>query len=185
MTEAAVRNSLYGFEMRAPDNRRAPEGERKTYDIKQLWQRNHEILRLALIIPKHKEIARLLGITEATVSNTLNSELGRNKLSKMRLRRDEETYDVLDEVAKLLPKAIETYEKILDGDINVTKMQKETADTISMDIGGYRAPTKISKESAHLHLTKDDIEDFKKSGIAAARASGMIVEVKHIEKKDD
>ena len=178
MGEAVRKNSLYGFEMRATDHRRAPEGERKTHDIKQLWQRSHEILRLATLGYKYTEIAKLLNITPATVSSTLNSELGKNKISRLRQKRDNETCDVMKEVARLLPKAIETYEKILDGDQNVTKMMKETADTISMDIGGYRAPTKTQSSSAHVYMTPEDIADFKKRGIAAARASGMIVDVK-------
>jgi predicted transcriptional regulator len=178
-------NSLYGFEMRDVDNRRAPEGERKTYDIKQLWQRNHEILRLALYIPKHKEIARLLGITEATVSNTLNSELGRKKLALLREKRDGETVDVMKEVALLLPKALETYENILNGE-NVSKLQKETADTLTMDIGGYRAPTKTHVQGAHLHLTAKEIEDFVERGKNAAKSAGLIVEAEFetVEEKE-
>jgi predicted transcriptional regulator len=172
--ENTLRNSLYGFEIRETDKRRAPSGERKTYDVKQLWQRSHEILRLALVVPKHKEIARLLGISEATVSNTLNSELGRKKLSKLRLARDNETLDVAKRVAELLPKAIDTYERILDGDPTITKMMKETADTISMDIGGYRAPTKT--QTATLHMTPAELAEFKERGKAAARSAGLIVE---------
>ena len=172
--QSALKNTLYGFEIRDPDQRRAPSGERKTYDVKQLWQRSHEILRLALMIPKHKEIARILGVSEATVSNTLNSELGRKKLSKMRLARDNETVDVAKRVAELLPKAIDTYEKILDGDPTITKMMKETADTISMDIGGYRAPTRT--QSANLYMTSDELLEFKERGKAAARSAGMIVD---------
>jgi len=175
-------NSLYGFEMRTVDKRRAVPGERKTYDIKQLWQRNHEILQLALTIPKHKEIARLLGITEATVSNTLNSELGRKKLSQLRQRRDEDSIDVLKEVGKLLPKAIETYNKILDGE-NISKLQKETADTLTMDIGGYRAPTRTEVKGSHLVLTGDEIEGFVERGKIAAKAAGLIVDASFEEVK--
>ena len=175
--ENTNRNSLYGFEMRTVDNRRAPEGERKTYDIKQLWQRSHEILRLAMFIPCQKRIAEILGITEATVSNTLNSELGRKKLSQLRLKRDEESIDVMKEVDKLLPKALATYEKIIAGD-NISKLQKETADTLLMDLGGYKAPTKTVSQSAHLHLTGDEIEKFKERGLEAARSAGMIVDAK-------
>ena len=171
---SALKNSLYGFEIRETDRRRAPSGERKSHDIKQLWQRSHEILRLALIMPKHKEIARTLGISEATVSNTLNSELGRKKLSKLRLARDNETIDVARRVAELLPKAIDTYEKILDGDPTVTKMMKETADTISMDLGGFRTPTKT--QTANLYMTPDELVKFKERGKAAARSAGLIVE---------
>lgn len=168
--------SLYGFEMRTFDNRRALPGQRKTHDIKQLWQRNHEILRMALIGIKGTEIARILNITPATVSSTLNSELGRKKLSGLRKKRDDEIVDVTVEVTKLLPKALEIYENVLDGQ-EITKLQKETADTLVMDIGGHRAPTKVQSESAHLYLTPSDIKEFKERGIAAARASGMVVDI--------
>lgn len=178
---AVARKSLYGFETRDIDNRRAPEGERKTYNIKSLWQRNHEILRLAVLGHNNEQIAKILEITKATVSNTLNSDLGRDKLSKLRLRRDRETIDVAKRVAELLPKAMDTYEKILDGDVKVTTMMKATADTIAMDIGGYRAPTKIQKESAHIHMTAADLEEFKKRGIEAARTAGLITEAEVVD----
>jgi len=84
---------------------------------------------------------------------------------------------VAKKVVEMLPKALGIYNSILEGDERISKMQKETADTLVMDIGGYRAPTKVQSESAHLHLTKDDVEEFKKRGIAAARASGMVVDV--------
>lgn len=172
-----ARNTLYGFETRAIDERRAQPGERKTHDIKQLWQRNHEILRMALFTSKHKDIAKSLGISEATVSNTLNSELGMRKLSALREERDQDTMDAAKRAAELIPKAMETYNQILEGNPSVTKMMKETADTIVMDIGGYRAPTRTQSESAHVHMTPQDLVDFKSRGKEAARAAGMIVEI--------
>jgi len=167
-------NTLYGFETRDVDKRRALPGERKTYDIKQLWQRNHEILRMALIGMKSTEIADVLRIHPKTVSMTINSELGRKKLSVMRQERDESIIDVAKKVAEMYPAAMKVYESILDGTCK-SKLMKETADTLVMDIGGHRAALKT--ESALLHLTPSDIEDFKKRGLAAAKASGMIVDV--------
>jgi DNA-binding CsgD family transcriptional regulator len=178
-TQTQMRESLYGFETRLPDLRRAPEGERKTYDIKQLWQRNHEILQMTLLGWKPKEIAALLGIHVQTVSNTVNSELGKKKLSWMRQKRDEGAIDIAAEVNRLLPKCIEVYEGILDGDESISKMQKETADTLTMDIAGHRAPTRTQSEGVIAHLTKDDLEEFKKRGKAAAKASGMLIEVEN------
>ena len=178
---AAVKTSLYGFEVRDVDLRRAKDGERKTYNVKSLWQRNHEILRLAVLGYKNKQIADVLGITPATVSNTLNSDLGKDKLSKLRLRRDRETIDVAKRVAELLPEAMNVYENILNGDPKATKMMKETADTIVMDIGGYRAPTKVQKESAHVFMTSKELDDFKKRGIEAAKVAGMITEAEVVD----
>ena len=175
MNNVDVNTSLYGFEVRVPDKRRVEQSERKTYNIQQLWQRTHEIITMTLLGMKETEVAKSLNIHPQTVSNTVNSDLGRKKLSEMRKERDKDYTKVAEETARLFPLAMKTYERILEGE-EKSKLQKETADTIVMDIGGYRAPTKISSESVHAFLSKEDIEEFKKRGIAAAKASGMLVE---------
>jgi len=179
-----ARDSLYGFEMRRPDKRRAVPGERKSHNIVQLWQRNHEILRLAIVGMKSTQIAEILGIHKQTVSNTINSDLGREKLSLMRKERDEKAIDVVKEVAKMFPKALAIYNKVLDGE-DVTKMQKDTADTVVMDIGGHRAPAKTQSQGGFLHMTPADIDEFKKRGIEAAKISGLIVDAEFREVKDE
>ena len=183
MNDVAV-DSLYGFEMKRKDKRRADPGERKSHDIGMLWQRNHEILRLAIVGLKSTEIAEILGIHKQTVSNTINSDLGKQKLSTMRKERDESAIDVVKEVAKMYPKALSIYNRILDGD-DVTKMQKDTADTVVMDIGGHRAPAKTQSQGGFLHMTPADIESFKKRGIEAAKISGLIVDAEFREVKDE
>jgi len=175
MNNTNAQTSLYGFEVREPDKRRVDPSERKTYDIQQLWQRTHEIIGLTLLGMKEVEVAKALNVHKQTVSNTINSELGKKKLSMMRKERDEDFTKIAEEVAKLFPLAMETYESILKGE-EKSKLQKETADTVLMDIGGHRAPTKTQTESAHMFLTPSDIEEFKKRGKAAAKASGMLVE---------
>lgn len=179
-----ARDSLYGFEMKGRDKRRAEPGERKSHDINMLWQRNHEILRLALVGLKSTQIAEILGIHKQTVSNTINSDLGKQKLSLMRKERDEDVIDVVKEVAKMFPKALEIYNKVLDGE-DVTKMQKDTADTVVMDIGGHRAPSRTESKGGFLHMTPADIESFKKRGIEAARTSGLIVDAEFKEIKGE
>ena len=175
MTEIARRRSLYGFEMNAndPDLRRREE-TRKTYNIKQLWQRTHEILRLGLLGLKSTDIANMLGISTVTVSGTLNSDLGMQKLSGMRRERDEEAIDVSKGVAKLYQKAIDTYENLLDDDKAPKTLKKETADTILMEIGGHRSPTKVEGKFAHGHLVRSEVDEIKRRGVAAAESSGML-----------
>lgn len=175
MNSVNVQTSLYGFEVRERDKRRVEQSDRKTYNIQQLWQRTHEIIAMTLLGMKEVEVAKALNIHPQTVSNTVNSDLGRKKLSEMRRERDKDFTKVAEEVTKLFPLAMRTYERILEGE-EKSKLQKETADTILMDIGGYRAPTKVQGEHVHAYLDKDAIEEFKKRGIEAARASGMLVE---------
>jgi len=171
------RRSLYGFEYRERDNRRAEPGERKTHDIKQIWQRSHEILRLALLGYKAPAIASMLDITTATVSNTLNSKLGMEKLSAMRLERDAETLDVAKEIESLYSQAIKIYNDILYDEETTMSLRKQTADTVLMDIGGYRAPSRFEGRVAHAHLTSEELEEIKRRGRAAALASGHAIDV--------
>ena len=84
-----TREGLYGFDYREVDLRRvADREEKKTYNIKALWQRSHEIINLAAQGYKNTDIAEILGVTPACVSLTLNSELGQKKLSDIRQDRD-------------------------------------------------------------------------------------------------
>jgi predicted transcriptional regulator len=161
--------------MREPDRRRTDRGS--CYDIKQLWQRNHEIIGLAVQGFEQKEIANILGVHPVTVSNTLNSELGMKKLSELRKCRDEDIVKVSEEVARLAKKALDVYEDIFDNDTVSYKLKKDAADTVLMDLGGHRAPTKIDTRSLHMTATAEEIEEFKKRGVAAARETGMLVEL--------
>jgi predicted transcriptional regulator len=175
------REGLYGFEMKAndPDYRRARSiSERKTYDIKQLWQRNHEIINLSLQGLTNTDIAKILGITREAVSATLNSELGVKKLSEMRKARDENAIELSKEINDLVEKALDTYHQIFDAptDQCSLKLKKETADTVLLDLAGHRAPTKIDSRSVSVYATPEQISEFKKRGLEAARAAGLLVE---------
>lgn len=177
--EVQTRNGLYGFEFRKPDLRRKPVGERKTYDIQQLWQRNHEIVNLAARGFKGTEIAEILNINQQTVSNTLNSELGQCKLSDIRLERDEETKKISEKIRTLTDKALNVYHEIFDdesGELGL-KDKGNFATSFLGEMSGLRAPTKIQSQSISTVLTAEELEEFKVRGIAAARASGLIVDV--------
>ena len=175
MTTANSAVSLYGFETRDVDNRRSDREH--THDIKQLWQRSHEILGLALQGLKHKDIAQMLSISPVTVSNTLNSTLGKEKLSEMRGERDEHYKKVNEEIKALTIKALNTYHQLFDSPNIDPKMKKETADTITLEIAGMRAPTKVDTRTLHAHATLEEIEEFKRRGLEAARESGMLAVV--------
>jgi len=177
--EITIRNGLYGFEMRDEDRRRRSPEERKTYEIKQLWQLNHEILNLAAKGFKQVEIADILNITPQTVSNTLNSELGQHKLSELRLERDEETKVIAEKIRVLTNKALKIYHEIIDDESgeSTLKDKKTVADTVMLELSGLRAPTKIQSATMNYNLSKEDIEEFKRRAVQAARESGMIVDV--------
>lgn len=178
MEGVETRDGLYGFEFLKPDERRVPTEERKTYDIQSLWQRNHEIVNLAARGFKQIEIAEILSIHPQTVSNTLNSELGKRKLSEVRLERDEDAKKVSEKIRVLTNKALDVYHQIFDDESGECSLKdkKSAADTVALELSGLRAPTRIQSHSVSTVLTKDELEAFKKRGIEAARESGMIAE---------
>lgn len=176
MNDIDRRSSLYGFEMREVDQRRSPD--RRTYDIKQLWQRNHEIVNLSARGFKNTEIAEILNITPQCVSNTLNSELGEMKLSEIRKERDEEAKRVSERIRILTNKALDTYHNIFEdesGEVNL-KDKGHFAESFLKDMSGLRAPTRIQTQSVNMNLTKDEIEEFKRRGMAAAQESGIVID---------
>jgi DNA-binding CsgD family transcriptional regulator len=184
MVETAEK-ALYGFEMRAVDNRRS--GRESCHDIKQLWQRSHEILGLALQGLKNTEIAKILNIHPQTVSNTLNSTLGKEKLSNLREGRDEHYKELSERVIELTHKSLDEYEKIFNTPNIDPELKKKTADTIVLEVAGMRAPTRIESKSFSMQATAEEIEEFKRRGIEAARESGKLVvlESKLLENKEN
>ncbi len=174
-----TRNGLYGFEFRDVDLRRAAEGERKTYDVKQMWQRTHEIINLAVRGFKQTQIAEILNIHEQTVSNTLNSELGQRKLAEMRQCRDAEAKVVSEKIRVLTNKALETYHEIFDNENGeaTLKDRKDVADTVLLELSGLRAPTRIQSSSVNMTLSQEEIAEFKRRGAKAAAEMGDVIDI--------
>jgi len=179
MEGVQTRNGLYGFEYRDIDLRRVEQEEKKTYNIKQLWQRSHEIINLAAQGYKYTDIAEILGITPACVSLTLNSELGQKKLSDIRQDRDADARKTSEKIRILTAKAIQTYHEIFDNEDGQATLRdrKDVADTVLLELSGLRAPTKIQSSSVTTILTAEEIENFKNRGIKAAKETGIVIDV--------
>lgn len=171
-SEVGRRLDLYGFEYRDDGDQRRKDPEERSFNIKQLWQRSHEIINLAVRGMKNVEIAEFMGVTPVTVSNILNSELGMRKMSELRQARDEEVKKDVARIRHLTDKALSFYNKALTnehGEIDL-KTQKEVADTVVLQLSGLRAPDK----SVSIHLTSDELNEFKKRGMEAAMEAGFI-----------
>ena len=64
------------------------EGTHRKYQVEQMWDVHHEVVRLALTGMKHVEIAEFLGVSPVTVSYTLRSPIVMRQLEQMRAVRD-------------------------------------------------------------------------------------------------
>lgn len=168
-------NSLYGFPVREPDLRRS--SNRRVYDIKKLWSRNKEILQLDSLGYKHTEIAKMLGVTPTCVQMTLNSTLGKEAQLAIREERDEEYQAQRQAVMELTWKALDVYDEILEDETESRKLKKDVADTVTLELAGMRAPTKIQSMSTSTVLTAEELAEFKKRGYEAAKAAGKLIDI--------
>ncbi len=172
--EIQRRDGLYGFEFRDIDERRSED--RKCYNIKQLWQRNHEILNLVSQGLSHILVAEIVGVTPACVSQTVNSDLGKAKLSEIRQGRDDEAKKNYEKIRVLTAKALQVYHEVFDNESGeaTLKDRKDVADTVVLELSGLRVPTKVQGSYISTVLTKDEIEAFKNRGKIAAEQAGLI-----------
>lgn len=176
--------NLYG--LKANRDRRFVHSKSRSHQVQTLWERHHEVLNLSLLGWGTRAIANRLACSEAMVSDTINCDLGRQKLAIMRAARDAETIDVAKEIQRLVPQAYKIYSDILFKEgvgegVSVT-LQKATADTIVKDLAGHEAPKKM----LHAYLTPDQVEGLKKRGraIRAAKENGMVDDVEEGEVVD-
>jgi hypothetical protein len=150
---------------------RTPGAEPRKYQIEQLWEVHHEILRRLVIGQKSVEIARDLDVTAAVVSYVKNSEVGKRQLSLLRSSSDLETVNVAGKIKELAARAVQVMEASLAEEQPMQTRMKGAVDIL--DRAGYGAPKILRTENVHAHLTMDDIEEIK----ARARLEGVIVDV--------
>jgi predicted transcriptional regulator len=174
----ALRDGLYGMNMREEDLRRVDREDRKTYDIKQLWQRHHEIINLAARGFKNTEIAELLDIDPQTVSNTLNSTLGEEKLAEIRQERDHDAKITRARIDMLRDKALKIYNEVFEAPNEAVPLQQKlkVADTVMLELSGYRVPTKVQTASVNTIITPEQLAELKERGLQCMRESGMLIE---------
>jgi predicted transcriptional regulator len=176
---SVLRQNLYGFDSREVDNRR--NDRENSPNIKNLWQRNHEIVNLAARGFKQTEIAEILHIHPQTVSNTLNSELGMRKLAEIRKCRDDETKKISEKIRVLTDKALSTYHEIFDdksGELGLKDKGNFASDFLN-NISGLRAPTRIQSQSISTVMTADELASFRNRGLREAKATGITIDVEN------
>jgi len=173
-----VSNGAPFYGERLPDGRRSLPGERKTYDPKKLWESNHEILNLKVLGLTNENVAEILNVTPATVSNTVNSTLGKDKLAMMRGSRDADTWDAAKEIAEASKECLrflrdamgDRYEDVEGNIVQASVNAKITiAKHILNDLSGLKAPTRLDARVLNTHLSLEEIEELREAGRSATR----------------
>ena len=138
---------------------------RKPFAIKKMWDRHHEIARRLVLGEKPTDIAKDLGITKETVSNTRNSPIVRDHISVLQAARDVECIDVAQEIKATAPKALKLLQDILEPDTDIGQsaspaLKAHTARDL-LDRAGHAPVRKFSGEIAHGLFTAADVAELK------------------------
>jgi predicted transcriptional regulator len=146
----------------------------RQYQVEQLWDVHHEILRLALMGNKSVDIAAHLNISPVMVSYTLRSPLAARQLECMQADRDKKAIIVADEIRKLAPKALEVMEELLDDALPNIKL---SAAKDILDRAGHAAVRVIKADVQHSHFTSDEISEIKQR----AKDIGLLIDADYVE----
>ena len=133
----------------------------KNYDIKRLWGQQKEILRMvASGLYNNKQIAEMVGVTPQTVSNIINSSLGKQTLEVLQGAADAETVDLMVKLRALAPIALSVQEEVMLGEDTPQRLKVDVANKM-LDRAGYAPITKNMNLNLNAGLTKDDIASIK------------------------
>ena len=155
------------------DGRRNPGGAK--YQVEELWDRHHEVMRLAVLGMKQVEIAKQLGVSEVMVSYTLNSPLVQRQMELLRAARDEKTVDVAKRIKELAAEAVERLADIMREGSEGSALKASLG---ILDRAGHAPIQKV--QGAFAILTPQDLEEVKERARlmgALAEPSAQILEV--------
>ena len=156
------------------DRRRNLNGRK--YQPKQLNEKHHEILRLAMLGYSNVEIAERLSCTPATVSVVRNSGLGRQQASLLKAEAYHSAFETAKRIRELAPDAIEAIQQIMMNEELPANVRLSAAKDV-LDRAGYAAPKQVNVSSTTLNLTGDDLEGLKAIALQRAQANGMVIDV--------
>ncbi len=134
----------------------------QTYDIKRLWGRHKEMLRLhASGLFTIKEIAEELGVSKQTVSHIINSELGKQQLAILEGAADSDAVDLMVSVRSFAPVALAIQQEIaLDEDGTTKELRNKICDKFVDRVVGTPMSKNINL-NVSAGLKKEDLDEIK------------------------
>jgi len=160
---------------REPDQRRNNGEDRKTFEVNEMWEMHHEIVRLLVMGMKNVEICKVLNVSQPMVSYVRNSKVVKDHLAIMRSARDADTIDVARDIREKAPKALALLESIIDdqGETHSMALVAKTAESW-LDRAGHGAIKTVKVAGAVAHFTADEIMDIKRAANEEAEMANMI-----------
>ena len=162
---SGVPNYFDGDDPRRSIDRRTRPGERKTFEVKKIWQSHEEIIRRLMLGQKATHIAKELGVSSAMVGYVRNSPVVQDKLLLMGAARDANTVDLAKEIREKAPIALELLKKIVEGEIDAPISLRAKEANNWMDRAGFSPVRNVQAQVNVSHFTKQDIDDIKRRAV--------------------
>jgi predicted transcriptional regulator len=155
-------SAAYQYRPPVIDQRRSAErtAEQGIEHIEQIWGLSQEIVRLYALGMKEVEIARELGCHPATVSNCVNSKIGRTRILELQGERDQETMRLSTRLKGLRDQAINALERTLDSEDE--KVALKAAEAV-LNRTGFAPGEQSAREDAHMN--DRHIEELKELAV--------------------
>lgn len=134
-------------------------------EVEELQARHREIIRLASVGKRNKDIAEILGCSPSTVSKVLQNPLAKSHMNQMNKNMDEYLVEAQQHLTELLPEVTGLFERIVNGELKVrTELQVSVAKDI-LDRTGLPKVSKSVVESNSLSakITAEDIQRMRQN----------------------
>ena len=159
-----------------------PEYKSVKHEIKRLWGKQKEILRLvASGLYTNKEIAALVNVDPNTVSRIIHSDLGKHTLEMLQGTADVEAIDLMKRIKVLSHIAISVQEDLLMQEGTDAALKNKIADKM-LDRAGYTPISKNLNMNVNKGLTAEDLERIK---LRAAELRGEVQDAELVKEDQD
>jgi transcriptional regulator with XRE-family HTH domain len=153
------------------DQRFGPVLSKKNWQVGQLWDLHHEVIRMLLLGMKQTDIAAKLNITDCQVSKIKNSQVVQDRLSLMRASRDVQTIDISRDILEVAPRALKLLKNIVEnegeGRQATIGLRSKVAESL-LDRAGFGAVKKLQSENVHTFYDANEIERIKQRAMLAS-----------------
>lgn len=175
----------YYFGPRQSDRRKRSNGKRRVFAVNEMTELHHEIARRILLGQKNVDIAEDLNCVPQTVSNVRNSPVVQSKLGEMVKKRDERAVNIIEEVNRRLPRALEILDEVLydeTGELPLSMRVKE-ANTL---LDRKEKIEGLGQRHFHAHamLSDEDLENIKRRALEAGMRSGVVAGAQRAQVSD-
>ena len=164
--------------------------ERRKYNVQELHERHHQMIRLRLLGRTPTEISEILGVTPQNVSDVLSGPLARDQLAVLKVAADCKSVDIAHMLTEEAPECLRLLRRVRDADESLGQsvplgLRVHAAESL-LDRHGLNKIQNIRGIIGHAMITDEILEEIKgrvSSAREEAKAAGVLIELPNMQVK--